>query len=201
MRGSQVFEQLATRPPFTKLHPKVAAFLKDYFVHEKAIEFDGRLVVNTHFPPYPSRAFDNLTEGFNRLGSAEDRRLYSVTLAVTNRCLFKCWHCYNAGRSQQDLTIDTLERVIAELQDLGAVMVTLTGGEPLLRDDLAEIVNGARGSLAQFRTPAGGRQHTAEHQVGNLGVFDNEQQVADTRFFQRLQRLLRIAGTRTTASL
>jgi len=139
MRGDEFFVEAARRPPFTKLHPKVAAFFKDYLSKEKVIRFGDQFVVNTNFPPYPSRAFDNLAEGFRSLGDAQQRRLYSVTLAVTNRCKYHCWHCYNAGRSQVDLPFDTLKRLAAELQGLGAVMVTLTGGEPLLRDDLEQI--------------------------------------------------------------
>jgi MoaA/NifB/PqqE/SkfB family radical SAM enzyme/protein-L-isoaspartate O-methyltransferase len=139
MRGDELFAQISTRPPFTKLHPKVAAFFKGYLAGEKAVRFGERFVVNTNFPPYPSRAFEHLAEGFSRLGDAKERRLYSVTLAVTNRCFFNCWHCYNAGRSQVDLPLDLLARTAAELQGLGAVMVTLTGGEPLLRDDLERV--------------------------------------------------------------
>jgi MoaA/NifB/PqqE/SkfB family radical SAM enzyme/protein-L-isoaspartate O-methyltransferase len=140
MRGDEFFIELSKRPPFTKLHPQVAGFFKEYFSHEKAVRFGDRFVVNTHFPPYPSPAFDKLTEGFRLLGDANERRLYSVALAVTNRCMFNCWHCYNAGRSLEDLSVETLRSVVGELQELGAVMVTLTGGEPLLRDDLEEIV-------------------------------------------------------------
>lgn len=139
MRGDEFFCGIAKRPPFTKLHPRVAAFFKDYFAREKAVSFGEQYVVNTHFPPYPSAAFDNLVEQFGLLGDAGHRRLYSVTLAVTNRCPFNCWHCYNAGRSQTDLPLAALQRLAAELQERGAVMVTLTGGEPLLRHDLADI--------------------------------------------------------------
>jgi len=140
MRGDEFFLQAAKRPPFSKLHPSVAAFLKDYLAHEKVISFGNQFLLNTHFPPYPGRAFDNLVEQFSLIGESSERRLYSVALAVTNRCNFKCWHCYNAGRSQEDIPISVLRKVVAELQDMGAVMVTLTGGEPLLRDDLEEIV-------------------------------------------------------------
>lgn len=140
MRGDDFFIQVSKRPPFTKLHPEVAAYFKEYLSKEKIVRFGDRFVVNTHFPPYPSRAFDNLAEGFRLLGDAAQRRLYSVTLAVTNRCTYRCWHCYNAGRSQADLSLDVLGRLACELQELGTVMVTLTGGEPLLRDDLEPIV-------------------------------------------------------------
>ncbi len=140
MRGDEFFVQVSRKPPFTKLHPKVAVFFKDYFSHEKVIRFRDHAVVNTNFPPYPSRAFDNLVDGFGLIGDGGEPRLYSVTLAVTNRCHYDCWHCYNAGRSEADLPLETLHRVGAELQEKGAVLVTLTGGEPLLRDDLERIV-------------------------------------------------------------
>ncbi|HVS53146.1 MAG TPA: radical SAM protein [Opitutaceae bacterium] len=139
MRGDEFFSGIATQPPFTKLHPQIGAFLKNYFAKEKVIPFGGRFVVNTNFPPYPSPAFDQLVEQFSRLGHASHRRLYSVTLAVTNRCSFDCWHCYNTGRSQMDLPLGVVRHLAGELQQLGAVMVTLTGGEPLLRADLPEI--------------------------------------------------------------
>ncbi|MCX6928402.1 MAG: radical SAM protein [Verrucomicrobia bacterium] len=140
MRGDEFFQSIAKRPPFTKLHPRVGGFFKEYFAKEKVIPFNNRFVVNTHFPPFPSPAFEHLVEQFAQLGDAATRRLYSVTLAVTNRCPFNCWHCYNAGRSQQDIPLPVLRSLASELQNLGAVMVTLTGGEPLLRQDLPEIL-------------------------------------------------------------
>ena len=139
MRGDDFFLKMATRPPLTKLHPQVADFLKTYLQGEKAIPFGERWVINTQFPPWPGRAFDNLVDHFLR---DDGRRLYSVTLAVTNRCPFRCWHCYNAGRSPEDIPLAALKRLAARIQDLGAVIVTLTGGEPLLRKDLAEICRG-----------------------------------------------------------
>ena len=141
MRGDQFFQTIAGRPPFTRLHPRLAGFFKSYFANEKAVEFDGRHVINTHFPPYPSPAFGQLVSHFAELGNAATRRLYSVTLAVTNRCPFHCWHCYNSGRSQEDISLAALQNLAPQLQQLGAVMVTITGGEPLLRADLPDIIS------------------------------------------------------------
>ena len=140
MRGDELFIRMATRPPFSKLHPRMGVFFKEYLAGERAVEFHGKTVVNTHFPPWPSRAFDRLAEQFGALGDAGTRRLYSVTLAVTNRCPLHCWHCYNAGRAQTDLSLEGLKRIAVQLQDLGAIIVTLTGGEPLVRPDLEQIV-------------------------------------------------------------
>ncbi|MFC1582624.1 radical SAM protein [Planctomycetota bacterium] len=140
MKGSMFFKAIASRPPFSGLHPAVGSFFKGYLAHEKVIDFNGQHVVNTHFPPYPSKAFENLAGHFGRIGDCSDRSLFSVTLAVTNRCPYNCWHCYNAGRDQQDIPLADMQGVIAEMQALGAVKVTLSGGEPLLRPDLEEIV-------------------------------------------------------------
>jgi len=139
MKGDEFFAEVSKRPPFTRLHPSVAGFFKDYLAKEKVIRFGETFVANTNLPPYPSGAFDGLVDQFAQLGDVEQRKLFSVTLAVTNRCCLDCWHCYNAGRSQIDLPLETMSRLAADLQSMGSVMVTLTGGEPLLRDDLEDI--------------------------------------------------------------
>jgi uncharacterized radical SAM superfamily Fe-S cluster-containing enzyme len=136
MKGDVFFEQILSKSQFAKMHPKVASFFKDYLTNEKALNFNDRFVLNTHFPPYPSRAFENLVEHFSSIGDVSERHLFSVTLAVTNRCNYRCWHCYNAGRDQQDIPLSAHKELVTELQELGVVHVTLSGGEPLLRDDL-----------------------------------------------------------------
>ncbi|MFA6243177.1 MAG: radical SAM protein [Candidatus Hydrogenedentales bacterium] len=139
MNGTEFFAKVIHEPSFSKMHPKVASFLKGYLSHEKVAKFDGRYVVNTHFPPYPSRAFDTMAAQFNAIGSSTERSLFSVTLAVTNRCSYNCWHCYNAGRSLNDTPLSVLKDTARQLQELHVVHVTLTGGEPLLRPDLEEV--------------------------------------------------------------
>jgi len=60
MKGSDLFRQLACREPFTGLHPSVAAFFREYLSREKAVKSGDHFVINTHFPPFPSRAFDSI---------------------------------------------------------------------------------------------------------------------------------------------
>ena len=111
-------------------------------------------------------------DGFLHFGDGERRRLYSVTLAVTNRCEFNCWHCYNAGRSLVDLPLATFHRLADELQSLGAVMITLTGGEPMLRADLEDIARGfdERSCVIVGTTGAGLTPERAER-LRDAGVF------------------------------
>ena len=139
MRGDAFLKMISGKPPFSMMHPKVASFFKDYLSQEKVICFQGRYIINTHFPPYPSPAFDNLVSHFNWIGSSNTQQLYSVTLAVTNRCHYRCRHCYNSGRDQTDMPLEILKKLVLDLQNLGAVQVSISGGEPMLRADLENI--------------------------------------------------------------
>ena len=66
---------------------------------------------------------------------------------LTYRCPLHCVFCYNpvdfAARSDELATEDWL-RVLRQGRELGAVQLGLSGGEPLLRDDLETIVAEAR---------------------------------------------------------
>jgi MoaA/NifB/PqqE/SkfB family radical SAM enzyme len=60
---------------------------------------------------------------------------------VTPRCPCSCWHCSFAHRAESELSLDTLREAIAGVQELGTSVIGLTGGEPLLREDLEEIIH------------------------------------------------------------
>jgi MoaA/NifB/PqqE/SkfB family radical SAM enzyme len=57
-------------------------------------------------------------------------------------CKYNCWHCSNEFRAGKDLKTDTVLKIIHKFQELGVVWVGLSGGEPLLRKDIAEIIKG-----------------------------------------------------------
>lgn len=66
---------------------------------------------------------------------------------LTYRCPLHCVFCYNPvdfATREQELSTDDWLRVLREGRDLGAVQLGLSGGEPLLRDDLETIVAEAR---------------------------------------------------------
>lgn len=172
MRGSDLFHRLAGREPFTGLHPAVARFFKDYLSREKATRFGDRFVINTHFPPYPSGAFDRLAEHFDALGDPHNRTLYSVTLGVTNRCHYHCWHCSNAGRAENDMPFTNIKKIASELSDMGSVMITLSGGEPLLRDDLEDIAGLFDGSSClMLNTTGSGLTDRRARSLKDKGLF------------------------------
>ncbi len=77
--------------------------------------------------------------------------LYLVAFNLTRRCNLACAHCYlDAGQRLQpaagELDLDTICPIIDQVADHSpGAMVVLTGGEPLLRQDLEEIVGHATG--------------------------------------------------------
>lgn len=69
---------------------------------------------------------------------------YALRLSVTDACNFRCRYCRPADRAAAPEHLpppERLERVAAWVaRNLGATRVRLTGGEPLLREDITAIV-------------------------------------------------------------
>lgn len=74
-------------------------------------------------------------------------RPYTLVAELTHRCPLACAYCANpvalAGRAAE-LDTATWTRVFAEAEALGVVQLHLSGGEPLVRDDLEALVASAR---------------------------------------------------------
>ena len=66
---------------------------------------------------------------------------------LTYRCPLKCPYCSNPlqlRRYSDELDTKTWKRVLSEAAELGVIHVHFSGGEPLVRRDLAELVSEAR---------------------------------------------------------
>ncbi|MES1206456.1 MAG: pyrroloquinoline quinone biosynthesis protein PqqE [Pseudomonadota bacterium] len=78
----------------------------------------------------------------------EAPRPYTLIAELTYRCPLGCAYCSNplelAGPAHTELDTADWERVFAEAAALGVLQVNLTGGEPLVRRDLEELVAAAR---------------------------------------------------------
>ncbi len=74
-------------------------------------------------------------------------RPYTLIAELSYRCPLRCSYCSNPvdwARHRDELDTATWLRVFREAEELGVVQLNLTGGEPLVRDDLDELVAGAR---------------------------------------------------------
>jgi len=64
-----------------------------------------------------------------------------MDLALTFRCQNNCIHCYAGGPHETDeLSTDQWKWVIDKLHSIGVFILTFTGGEPTLREDLPELL-------------------------------------------------------------
>jgi len=74
------------------------------------------------------------------------RRVEYLRLSVTDRCDFRCFYCIPKGfkdftESDKLLTLEEVVRLIRVFSELGVDKVRLTGGEPLVRRDIVEMVS------------------------------------------------------------
>jgi len=73
------------------------------------------------------------------------RRVTNLRISLTDRCDFRCVYCMPpegiAQMPKSDyLSLDQLEKVVRLTGDMGVTRYRLTGGEPLLRRDIVEVV-------------------------------------------------------------
>jgi radical SAM protein with 4Fe4S-binding SPASM domain len=73
----------------------------------------------------------------------EKRIPFSVIWEFTYRCNHKCIHCYQYQEGEE-LSLEKIKDILLQLEEKGCLYLTLTGGEPLLREDFWEIAEFAR---------------------------------------------------------
>lgn len=86
-------------------------------------------------------------------GLAVPDRPIEVMLEAESRCQFSCRYCFNrntfaprGARTDAFLSGATIKRIIDQLAAWGVPRVRFTGGEPLMREDLPELMDYARAS-------------------------------------------------------
>jgi MoaA/NifB/PqqE/SkfB family radical SAM enzyme len=89
---------------------------------------------------------------FMRFWSAELRRKRSISrlrahicrviaLSPTMRCNYDCIGCYSRNRPVRDeLITEELDSLLGEAEHFGVFAIVVTGGEPLLREDLLSLI-------------------------------------------------------------
>ena len=73
-------------------------------------------------------------------------RPYALLAEITYRCPLHCPYCSNPTqtRNDQELTTKEWRRVIREAAALGVLQIGFSGGEPVVRRDLPDLVRAAR---------------------------------------------------------
>jgi len=144
------------RGPEKKIHCDLSGPLKNTFADKvdaflavvnrlKVIaETDGKNVYNLYNPAMPTPAAMRHLE--RKLRTMAEGIVFpgTCTLSITPRCPCRCVHCSAARfvvEGRPELTTDELKSVIEQAVDLGVSNVVFTGGEPLARRDLPELID------------------------------------------------------------
>jgi len=78
------------------------------------------------------------------------REVTGVRISLTDRCNFDCIYCHNEGLgdtrgpmepADDEMTADEVVRFLEVVEEFGIENVKFTGGEPMLRADLEEIIS------------------------------------------------------------
>ena len=83
--------------------------------------------------------------GLIMLFDTQQRPLQDLRISVTDRCNFRCTYCmpldqYDWIAKEQILSYEEIARLVRIFTGLGVSKLRITGGEPLLRKDLEELV-------------------------------------------------------------
>ncbi len=107
-------------------------------------QWHGNRVANTFSPPVGSRAMFRAIKNVIRGRILRHARPIAMTFAVTYKCQCNCVHC-SAGKHKKagipELSTEEAKKVIEESQKLGVSIIAFTGGEPLIREDIFDLIS------------------------------------------------------------
>ncbi|MDI9619545.1 MAG: GTP 3',8-cyclase MoaA [Candidatus Nezhaarchaeota archaeon] len=69
------------------------------------------------------------------------RPITNLRITITHKCNYRCFYCHREGEDCSDaLTVEDVVRLVKVGKKLGMDKVKLTGGEPLTRSDLIDMI-------------------------------------------------------------
>ncbi len=115
---------------------------------EKIISFEDKYILSAFLPPFPSRAFYTNLMAVKKPDNIFTQQIYgkrsgpiSIYLSLTNKCPNNCLYCSAKHRiDERDLTTEEWINIIKDIQDMNISIIGLTGGDPMAREDIFDIV-------------------------------------------------------------
>ncbi|MGP9764358.1 GTP 3',8-cyclase MoaA [Halomonas sp. AOP13-D3-9] len=140
--------------------------------------------------PSQARADQQLIDDFGR-------RISYVRISVTDRCDFRCVYCMSEEMTflprAQVLTLEEIAMVARAFTELGVEKIRLTGGEPLVRRGIEQLVDeiGAMPGLNDFTMTTNGaslRKHAKQLYASGLRRLNISLDSLDAARFKQLTR-------------
>jgi Predicted Fe-S oxidoreductases len=134
------FVQLKAHGPLRKACGPFLKKINERLKEEKpAFVDDDKVIASTWLPPIPSKAFNRLLLAETQI--ALGRYIpETVSFEITRNCKCNCEHCVVSG-GEGDLDIGTIKRAIDDVLDMGAMVIVFTEGDPMLREDIYELID------------------------------------------------------------
>ena len=108
---------------------------------------DGKLIFTMYQPAIPSAPAMKVLAARVHHQRTGHPRASTSTLQITGKCQADCKHCSAARhmyKGRPDLPTEVWKNILRQIEDLGVVNIVFTGGEPLLRPDIFELVSWVR---------------------------------------------------------
>lgn len=123
------------------LKPLISGFFDIFEGSKVAKIMDDKLVFSTWMPPIPSKAFDRLVK--SQMEAMRGKLVpEQVTISITEECPNKCLHCALPDtKNKASLSPEIIKSAIDQCLDLGSTFIIFDGGEPLLYEDLEDLIN------------------------------------------------------------
>ncbi len=130
--------------------------ISEYITSERpVVSTEDRYVASGWLPYIPSPAFNRLVANQVKIKMLGKKIPEQISIAVTGRCPCDCFFCCAKGiKASPELTLNEIKSIIDQGVKMGTHLFTFDGGEPLLRDDIYDIVSYAHdtGSLVVMFT-------------------------------------------------
>jgi MoaA/NifB/PqqE/SkfB family radical SAM enzyme len=138
--ASKIAKAILSTPRIVFARPSVNWFFCKYMGKFRIQDVGGNLIVHSHLPPLNGRAYSRFVEEHLLAGSIGPSH---AQIGITNACPQNCGYCYNKNRTGKPMDDGTIMKTIRDLKALGVFWLGLTGGEPLLNKNIAQIVESA----------------------------------------------------------
>lgn len=91
------------------------------------------------------------------LKDSYNRPVSNIRISLTQRCNLRCIYCHREGEKKPaaELSLDEIREILRVAEKFGIRSVKFTGGEPLLREDIVDIVRSVPPGMESSMTTNG----------------------------------------------
>lgn len=119
----------------------IIEFLKNKKENYTYSKDTNKYYINSFFPSIPSISWNRMVNGISGIMKYNKRIPLQADIVVTGKCHCNCWHCFRSKDKSFDMELSKIKECIDSLYKLGTATIGITGGEPMQREDILDIIN------------------------------------------------------------